>query len=67
MAGGRWRGTLRRGCPGADLVRAGGTGWKAEGTGKVTGHGGVVAGEGPGQVQEGECVGACVRVLEGVG
>ena len=55
------------GCPRADLVRAGGTGWKAEGTGKVTGHGGVVAGEGPGQVQEGECVGACVRVLEGVG
>lgn len=32
---------LRTGCPGADLVRAGGTGWKAEDTEKVTRHGGV--------------------------
>lgn len=41
MVGVRWRGMLRTGCPGADLVRARGTGWKAEDTEKVTRHGGV--------------------------
>lgn len=68
--GGRWRGTLRRGVLGADLVRAGHTGW-AEGRGYRKGHwsSGEVGGwlVAQGGFREGEWVGACVGGAGGMG